>query len=624
MSQTSSPPFKKVVLEPIGVTSPVLEKAIRTRDPKLPELLRNISDPTDFTDILRSGMTNAYLRRLLLETLGLRPVPLLASTCLFPHQISALVWMQQRERVTEPFGIRGGMLSMTMGLGKTLTSLVASFCFPTGLSGPTLIIASKTVVTEWKANIEKFFDTSKFRVLLFHREYLRDAFERVTADALSKFDLVLTTYDVCLDGFRKSKIESEILIYGEGFHRGKVIEICQRSSSALPRLEFSGSAGLYGVDWNRVIADESQRFANPKTTTYRAMMGIGGRLRWCITGTPVRNYDVDMWSQFRFLGYSDPKFRSAVAWKKMGGAKTYHTSGLADAVLMMGYSAAGITLPPRGLVVEMVKLDGMNLACYNFVHEQTVEAYRRLLAREISFACVLAMFIRMRQCCIAPWLMVSSRLDLMTADEIEGDNQARTYLDDKLSSSLRSWIVDREGEAGMGSPKISAIVRTVQSIPPGEKILIFSMFTTSLSLVGSALLRNGIWSDQIDGSVSGKEREAKLLRFRTDPKVQVLLLNYKVGSEGLTLIEATHCLCIEPWWSPAVHRQAEARIWRMGQTNPVTIYRILVKGTIEERILRICDAKEQLSHSYFEGIDRTTTGLSKAEMANILGLFDSE
>ena len=635
------PVKRKIIYRSLGITSPALLHAVRTRHPSLPDLLRALTSPQDITDVLRAATLSPYLAKHLLATRGWRGVPFLPGVCLLPHQVHALGWMQEREASGDShwLGLKGGMLSMVMGLGKTLTSLVASLAFPN--RGTTLVVASKTVLTEWKANIQRFLegnDEGKKRgvkVLYFHREYLKDLFDEVTPYFLSQYDFVLTTYDVCLGAYAMTDVGKGICVIGDsGIHRGKVIEITKRTlasvemaraaSDVLFRSEWLGAKALYALPWGRIIADESQRFANPKTTTFRAMMGLFGQRCWCLSGTPIRNYDTDLWAQFRFLGFNDPRFRNATSWKKTGGATFYRNSGLHHSVLVMGYEEAGITLPARELKVTALTFTGKSLACYQFVYEQTVEAYRLLLSRKISFACVLALFIRLRQCCIAPFLMLSSRFDPLSSDEMDADQEAVHRLTGHISRDLVPWISDRSGEAGIRSPKITAIVETIQSIPPEEKILVFSMFTASLCLLGHALAEKSIEFEQIDGSVTGKDRERILTQFRADPTLRILLLNYKVGSEGLTLTEARHCLCIEPWWSPAVHRQAEARIWRMGQTMPVTIHRILVRGTIEEHILRICDAKDKLTDDYFEGVGDRAPGLNKNEMAKMLGMFGTD
>ncbi len=127
----------------------------------------------------------------------------------------------------------------------------------------------------------------------------------------------------------------------------------------------------------------------------------------------------------------------------------------------------------------------------------------------------------------------------------------------------------------------------------------------------------------VDGDVVGRERSDNLDYFRRDARVRALLMTYKVGSEGLNLTKATHCICIEPWWTPAVHTQAEARCWRSGQTQPVTIYNVLVADSIEGRIMTICGEKDELAANYLDGARHRVSagsGLNKHTLGRILGL----
>ncbi len=92
-----------------------------------------------------------------------------------------------------------------------------------------------------------------------------------------------------------------------------------------------------------------------------------------------------------------------------------------------------------------------------------------------------------------------------------------------------------------------------------------------------------------------------LINFKNDINTQGLFLTYKVGSEGLNLTEATHCICIEPWWTNAVHNQAKARLWRTGQTKQVYVHNVIIKGSIEEKIVEICKGKDNIGSKLLRG-----------------------
>jgi SNF2 family DNA or RNA helicase len=159
---------------------------------------------------------------------------------------------------------------------------------------------------------------------------------------------------------------------------------------------------------------------------------------------------------------------------------------------------------------------------------------------------------------------------------------------------------------------------------PPQKILIFSMFTSVLDLVA-----HGIKCTipkckfvQLDGDTKSADRGTVLHKFRTDPNVRVLLLTYRVGSEGLNLTEATNVICVEPWWTDAVHDQAKSRCWRMGQSKEVHVYNIYVRDTVEDRIVELCDAKSRMTENMLQGTaKKITVGLNKEGIQYILGIF---
>ncbi len=116
-----------------------------------------------------------------------------------------------------------------------------------------------------------------------------------------------------------------------------------------------------------------------------------------------------------------------------------------------------------------------------------------------------------------------------------------------------------------------------------------------------------------------------LINLKMTLTTQGLFLTYKVGSEGLNLTEATHCICIEPWWTNAVHNQAKARLWRTGQTKQVYVHNVIIKGSIEEKIVEICKGKDNMAASYLEGKERIKSPmrapkLDKFTLGKMLGI----
>lgn len=510
---------------------------------------------------------------------------------LFPHQVSAIEWMDERE-TTPLHGIKGGILCMQMGMGKSLTSIshALSKDFRNNSRAPTLVVASKTVMIEWKTQCFEKFLTSGVKVLYLHRDYVSDI-DSISASDLLKYDVVITTYDVCIAGSALDngcKVYDECFIYGDDhtLMKDKVESVEIRNSARLTG-GLKGAGSIYSIEWERVIADESQRFANPNTITYYCMMAICAKYRWCLSGTPIRNYDTDIWAQLRFCGYKS--VARAIFWKRVGKAQ-FKKEKLEDAIFVVGYSDAGIVLPEKTEHEFMVKMEPEQVGIYNAIKERTAEVYKQVVHGKTDFTNVLAMLTKLRQCAISPFLLEH--------ESKRGNNTGVSYHE---------------------SPKTTKILDIIRSVPADEKICVFTSFTSFSDLIANTIARSlpDVGYVQIDGDKDGQERRDALDKFKTDPACRVIIMTYRVGGEGLNLIEANHCIFGEPWWSTAVLKQAKARVWRTGQKRPVSIYNIIVEGTVEEMIVKICNEKEKM----ISGFIRSDKCLDKVTVGRLLNVY---
>ena len=591
----------------------------------------------DYTDLLRLAAYKPASKKIK-ELVGIRGIPIRWGVDpitnealpepyrLKPHQIKAITWMQGREGLKREqiHGLQGGIVTLLMGLGKTLIAIVMALVANKG-DFPTLVIASKTVMHEWKTEgVEKFLG-SEVRVLYLHKDFMGKEIDRVTRKQIQTYDLVISTYDTCVSASRKGGYHEECFEMGDEhtLMKGKISAIHLRSLEQANRPTVVGSEVIYCTPWERVICDESQRYANPKTLTYKCIMAIYGKYKWCLTGTPIRNYDTDIWAQLRFCGYNG--VTQTIEWKRRGYSK-FKEHHLVDAIFTMNYKDANVNLPPKTENEIVIQLQGKQQQAYDYILGQTKKMYDQMMSNLCSFACVLAMFTRLRQCAIAPYLLTAeSKREKLKGSQAKADKEAVELLKKMTAGGLGAWCHEKGGEAGIYSGKISEIVNTVSKIPKKEKVLIFSMFTSCLDLLADAFEERlpGFQFVQIDGDTKGMERAELLKQFRTNPEIRGLFLTYKVGSEGLNLTEATHCICIEPWWTSAVPNQAKARLWRTGQKNPVFIHNILVQNTIEEKVVAICKEKEEMAASFLDGTAKPLgkkVGLDKHTLGRILGI----
>lgn len=559
---------------------------------------------------------------------------------LFEHQISSIYHIRKREKMSldssiNLYGLRGSIVKLEMGLGKTLTAITASLIAPRpsyqtkcGENGfPTLVIASKTVIGMWKRDGFLKFFTSDVKVLYYHNAFIPEqAVKNMSRSEIVKYDFVVTSYDMVCSAAKENDIWKEVCEIGDEhtLMSGKIVSIMERKRCQADEPDTIGKHILFHTPWERVICDESQRFANPKTFTFKAIMSIYGKYKLCLTGTPIRNYDTDVWAQLRFCGYNG--ITKHQDWKKQG-VVCMKLHGLNSAILSVDYKDTSITLPLKIYNDHTLVLEGMEKRVYDFVLGVTRDVYDMMLMSRANYANVLALFTRLRQICIAPYLITSeSKREKLKGALLRNDELAKTHLKTLYTEGpLWEWVKDKNGTAGINSTKMVTVVDTLRKIPKGEKVLIFSMFTSCLDLLKYKLKKEyeEFGFEQVDGDTPSHERDTIIESFNSSHKIRALLMTYKVGSEGLNLTAANHVICLEPWWTYAVPLQAEARAWRPGQNKEVQVYNIHCKNTIEDRIVEICRDKKEMASVFLEGaeVSKKSVGLDKYTLGRILGVY---
>lgn len=417
----------------------------------------------------------------------------------------------------------GGILADDMGLGKTLQTL--SLLQREKENGPTqasLVVMPTSLIYNWVAEARKF--TPSLKVLI-HTGSQRNT------DPLefSQYDVIFTTY-----GLVRSDLEM-----------------------------------LAKFPFHYLILDESQMIKNPSSKTAKAVKDLVAKHRLSLTGTPVENTLLDLWSQMTFLNpgllggetffrdfYVTPieKFRDAARAERL--RKMIHPF-----ILRRTKSQVALELPPK---VEQVHFCEMTDA-QRGLYEETKNAYRNFLLGmdEAEFGTkklnILAGLQKLRQIAIHPQLVEEGQ-------------------DYELSESGKFQEYERLLE---------------EVISKGAKVLVFSQFVRLLKILEADLQKKGVTYCYLDGSTV--DRQAQVERFQTDPDVQVFLISLKAGGVGLNLTAAEYVFILDPWWNPAAERQAVDRSHRIGQTATVFSYKFISKDTIEEKIVKLQERKSQLS-----------------------------
>ncbi|MGW3988763.1 DEAD/DEAH box helicase [Streptomyces sp. NPDC004830] len=355
-------------------------------------------------------------------------------------------------------------------------------------------------------------------------------------------------------------------------------------------------AGRLGeVPWGMLVADEAQHVKNPYSSTARELRSIGARARVALTGTPVENNLSELWA---ILDWATPgllgrlgTFRRRYAEAVEGGREPGAADRLARLVrpflLRRRKSDPGIApeLPPKTETDHAVLLTPEQTALY--------EAVVREALAEISGAGSMA-----RRGLIVKLLTGLKQIC----------NHPAQYLKEE-----RPVVSGRSGKLEL----LDELLTTI--LAEGAGVLVFTQYVQMARLLERHLAARGTPSQFLHGGTSVAEREAMVRRFQ-DGEVPVFLLSLKAAGTGLNLTRAEHVVHYDRWWNPAVEAQATDRAYRIGQTRPVQVHRIIAEGTVEDRIAELLARKRELADAVLGSGESALTELTDAELADLVEL----
>lgn len=338
------------------------------------------------------------------------------------------------------------------------------------------------------------------------------------------------------------------------------------TSYALLRLD---QAALSAVDWDVVVIDEAQTIKNPESQVTQAAYSLKANFRMTLSGTPVENRLEELWSQFHFTnpgllgGRSDFQAQHAdpVSSGVTGAAERLRRK-IRPFLLRRNKRTVAPELPPRSDIVLRCDLSESERQLYDAIFAATKKDVVEQLRAGDSVMLALEALLRLRQAACHPALVPGS---------------------DAASSSKTERLVDAL-EAAQAD---------------GHKSLVFSQWTSFLDLLEPHLQARGLRYNRLDGST--KDRGQVVADFQSPAGPEVMLLSLKAGGTGLNLTAADHVFLMDLWWNPAVEQQAMDRAHRIGQENPVFVYRLVAKDTVEERILALQDKKRAIADAALEG-----------------------
>ena len=341
---------------------------------------------------------------------------------------------------------------------------------------------------------------------------------------------------------------------------------------------------LQALRFGTVVLDEAQAIKNAHTQRSKAAHKLQTDFMLALTGTPVENHLGEVWSLFRavmpgLLG-SEDSFRSRFMRAGDTGAAAALAELVRPFILRRTKAEVAQELPPRTELDVLVQLSEEEQALYDDVRLAAVAELAKVTGEQKRFE-TLAALTRLRLAACHPRLVDAT------------------------------W---RGGTSKLG--RLRELV--AELVAGGHKVLLFSQFTQHLALVRAALEADGVRLSYLDGQVPSEERQRRVDAFQEGTGGSVFLISLRAGGTGLTLTAADYVVHLDPWWNPAVEDQASDRAHRLGQTRPVTVYRLIAEGTVEQRILGLHAQKRELVEALLSGADQVGK-LSAEELAGLMG-----
>lgn len=509
-------------------------------------------------------------------------VRLMSPFRLYQHQVGAITFAQMREQ-NEFQGARGGILALEMGLGKSLIAGVIAMSGYRPELGATLVVVPKTLLTNFVLDMSKFFGT-QIRALIWDKAILGKGFFCFTSQTYLKNHLVICSYDT-VSALARS------VGYIPGAHSNKNLTDVARVFFATP--------------WRRMICDESHRFANPKSQIWIALSRIQPGLRLCLTGTVVRNYEADLFAQLVICGLN------TVPHPKQWTIQTYQQLGLKELVLPMSVEESEVKLPEKTIYKHYCTFSELEIQVYNHFMLQCGSALESFKKKETTFVNLLELFTRLRQVCISPYLLNPDSKEKKLTDRDVERLQPGGIMGLEHIQLEQTFVKDHT--AGMRSAKMLELVRIAATVPRTEKMLIFSQWTSAVFLARDTLV--AIYGEKAVGIVTGEttDKDEVFSQFRADPELRFLVMS-RVGSLGVTLTEANHVVLLCQSWSDIHNNQSIGRIHRIGQTRPCFIYELIIKGSIESKMITLCSEKHDIREILMNQVDSKSIELFMGEL----------
>lgn len=348
---------------------------------------------------------------------------------------------------------------------------------------------------------------------------------------------------------------------------------------------------LTDKQWQVIVLDEAQAIKNMSTKRSKAAMHLKGRFKLITTGTPLENNLGELWNLFQFINPGllgsitsfNRRFANPIERDKKRNVQKRLKKIISPFILRRLKSQVLDDLPPRTEINFQVDLSAEETSLYEALRREALDNLENNKRYKNRHMQILAEIMRLRQACCNPALVAP--------------------------------------ELGIKSSKLAIFEELIDELLLNHhKVLVFSQFVGHLTILKNFLDQKGISYQYLDGSTPPKERKNRVEAFQAG-KGDIFLISLKAGGLGLNLTAANYVIHMDPWWNPAVEDQASDRIHRIGQKRPVTVYRLITKGTIEETIVALHREKRELADNLLKGTD-ISSKISTEELLELLKMED--
>ncbi len=482
-----------------------------------------------------------------------------------PYQKDGLTWMANMCELN--FGL---CLADDMGLGKTIEVIALLLYFkekyPMEL-GSTLIICPTSVLYNWKLELNKF--APELDILLHHGSNREKDISKF-AKCIQPHRIILTSY---------ATVRNDI--------------------DLLKTIPFSG-----------IIIDESQNMKNYEAQQTQAIYKLQGQYRICLSGTPIENRLIELWTLFNFLNPGLLGNRTHFQENFIIPIERYYDQ---DVILKLKKIIAPFILrrvktdksiikdlPDKNEMKIYINLSKEQSSLYQNLAKEALEQFESSSSNnKTKNMLILNLLTKFKQICNHPYQY--------------------------LHKSIPSGISDKDYKDLISqSPKLKRLLEMIDNvIMNGEKVIIFTQFTQMGDLL--EVILNNKYNFPIlyfHGSVPAKKREKLIEEFQSDDlnSSPILILSIKAGGTGLNLTKATTVFHYDRWWNPAVEKQATDRAYRIGQTKNVNVYKFITLGTIEEKIDALIEEKKELAESIITSGESWLSQLNDDKLKELISL----